>query len=698
MNKYKKIICIILIGIVFFVPNLTFAFLPNDTFYDRQWYLEKIKAPEAWDKTFGNKTVIVAVVDTGIDVNHPDINFWRNTNEIPNDGIDNDKNGYIDDVRGWNFVDNDNNLKPDIKNISSENKEIIHHATIVSGIIGGIPNNGVGISGVSWKAEIMPLKIANTDGYTTTSIISEAILYAVDNGAGVINVSLVSVDNFYDEYFRNAVQYAYDKNVVVVSASGNGNKEIAPNGFDLNVKPVYPACFKSSTEKRITIGVSATDKNDNKTSFSNYGSSCVDVSAPGVEVFSTLYTENLTGELYGGNWFGTSFSAPLVSGAVAYAKSINPQITIEEVIKILRNSGDNIILTEEKYSGQLGTRLNLLKVVEAVLASVVPEEKQVKDTIIEDRDKPQKQTIVFGNQEPNIFYGAHYSNGLPEVVILNDDMSVKNRFFAFNPWETDGLDIKQIKTTGNLPGVVVAPNKNGESLVRIFTDGGVLLKEFNAYSKTFKGGVNLAVGNIDFDSDPEIITAPKQNGGPHIRIFDKKGKLKYQFFAHNKSYRGGLQIAVGDINGDSVNEIIVGLGQNEEPIIKVFNFKGELIKEFNAYAKTFKGGVSVGVADLNNDGKDEIITGAKKGGGPHIRIFNESGILINQFFAYDKLYRGGILLEKVDLNRDGKYEILVSPQSSGESKVKVFDINGTLLKEFIPFDKFTNSGVSISWR
>lgn len=676
------------------------AFIPNDTFYDQQWYLEKIHASEAWDMTLGHRNVIVAVIDTGIDITHPDINFWHNSNEIPADSVDNDHNGYVDDVSGWNFADQNNNVMPDITTVHKGSEDIIHHATSVAGIIGAIPNNNEGIAGVSWKAEIMPLKIANAGGSTTTAIIVDAIRYAVDNGAEVINISLVSVDSSYDEAFRGAIDYAYKNNVLVVAAAGNGDEDLAPHGFDLNKHPVYPACFVDNNLNRLSLGVGATDRNDEKAVFSNYGNTCVDVSAPGVEMISTLFTEknnsNLTNQ-YGGYWAGTSFATPLVSGAAAYMRSINPDISVQEMMQILRNSGDNLIIQDESLSGQLGVRLNLADVVRAVNTNSIPEEKKVKDTLEEEQVAQPNQIVVYGGKRPLTYYTAPYQSGIPEVSILNNDFTLKKRFLAYNTWETDGIEVHPFIDNTSIPNIVTAPGPGASPYIRLFTEGGILTQEFLAYSNSFKGGVHLAVGNVDSDDDYEMITVPRSHGGPHVRIFDKTGNLKGQFFAYDSSYRGGLQVTTGDVTGDGIDEIIIGLGSNAEPRVKIFTMKGELLSEFMAYAPTFNGGVSVIAADVTGDGITDIITGARRGGGPHIRIFDMHGNVLSQFFAYDLTFRGGVLLGRYDENQDGVADILVTPQGN-EVQTKVFNWQGTLVNDFFPYGKDDVKSYSMSWR
>ena len=255
------------------------ATTPDDTYFGRLWGLNNtgqsvngtfgtadadIDAPEAWDITTGSSDVIIAVIDSGVDYNHPDLsaNIWSNTGEIANNGIDDDGNGYIDDVRGWDFVDDDNN--PMDSN---------DHGTHVAGTIAAKGNNATGITGVCWTAKIMPLRAGNAYGQLSTSAIILAINYARINGAKVINASYgggplsISV--------KNAIIAAGNAGILFVAAAGNA-------GTDNDTAPFYPSSYDVSN----IISVAATDQDDAKASFSNYGAVSVDVGAPGNNIYS----------------------------------------------------------------------------------------------------------------------------------------------------------------------------------------------------------------------------------------------------------------------------------------------------------------------------------------------------------------------------------------------------------------------------
>ncbi|MBE0427188.1 MAG: S8 family serine peptidase [Nitrospirae bacterium] len=278
------------------------AVIPNDTFFRNQWALHNtgtyaygtpdadIDAPEAWTITTGSSNIIIAVLDTGIDYNHNDLagNIWTNPGETSCiDGIDNDENGYIDDCIGWNFANN--NKAPMDDN---------GHGTHVAGIIGAVGNNGNGIAGVMWNVRLMPVKVLDSNGAGTDAEITSGIQYAVANGAKIINASLGGPNFSYSAYVAIATANAHG--VLFVAAAGN-------NGNNNDLSPFYPASYDLPN----IISVAATDQDDSRVPFSNYGEISVDVAAPGVYVLSTIPQG-----LYRDKDFsiGTSTAAPHVAG------------------------------------------------------------------------------------------------------------------------------------------------------------------------------------------------------------------------------------------------------------------------------------------------------------------------------------------------------------------------------------------------
>jgi len=183
------------------------------------------------------------------------------------------------------------------------------------------------------------------------------------------------------------------------------------------------------------------------------------------------------------------------------------------------------------------------------------------------------------------------------------------------------------------------------------TSSGKQILSFKPYG-AFKGNFSLAVA---YD---RIITGAGRGGGPQVRIFDFKGKVKSSFFAYDKNFRGGVNVAAGDLNGDGRPEIVTGAGPGGGPHVRIFDSSGSVLANFMAYDKNFRGGVNVAVGDVDGDGQNEIVTGAGPGGGPQIRVFSGTGRPKTSFMAYDKNYRDGIFVAASDMNNDGVAEIL----------------------------------------
>jgi hypothetical protein len=192
--------------------------------------------------------------------------------------------------------------------------------------------------------------------------------------------------------------------------------------------------------------------------------------------------------------------------------------------------------------------------------------------------------------------------------------------------------------------MLISPYSKGEENIKVFNYGGDLNIEFPVYDN-FKGGINSIGGDISGDGKDEIITGAGAGGGPHVRIFNDKGELKGQFFAFQTDFKGGVNVAVANVDGGitrNKEEIIVSPQSQGGPQIRIFNNHFEVKSQFFAYDQSFRGGVSLVAADINKDGWAEIITGAGAGGGPHVRVFNMSGEIINSFYAYDRNFSGGV--------------------------------------------------------
>ncbi|MFA6500635.1 MAG: S8 family serine peptidase [Patescibacteria group bacterium] len=269
----------------------------------------------------------MAVIDDGVYTGHPDLdsNIWINNGDIEGNGKDDDHNGYIDDRWGWNFIAN-----------SKDMTTLGTHGTMVAGIIGAESNNNTGISGINWNVKLMPVIACNNSGCGDQAITS-AVKYAVDNGADIINLSLAgSVFNYTDD-FNTAIKYAFDRNVLVVVAAGNGDVE-GGIGRNLNTTKVSPVC--NDGNENMVLGVGAINANNQITSWSNYGN-CVDVYAPGENIVSTAVPAHSTLSGFYDTADGTSFSTPIVSGIAALIKAKYPEIKNTAIRDRIINNSDN---------------------------------------------------------------------------------------------------------------------------------------------------------------------------------------------------------------------------------------------------------------------------------------------------------------------------------------------------------------------
>lgn len=272
------------------------------------WGADLINAPIAWNEGYTGKGVVVAVLDGGVDYNHEDLreNIWTNSKEIAGNGKDDDGNGFIDDVYGWNFHD--------------DNKDILDrdgHGTHVAGTIAGV-NNDYGVTGIAYDAQIMPVKVLGDSGSGYYSSIVDGIYYAVDNGANVINLSLGGEFPSWD--IDSAIEYAHKSGVTVIMAAGNSSGET----------PLYPASYADDHG----IAVGAVDKNNEFADFSNRAGNdeLAYVTAPGVNVYSTVVNNQYA------SYSGTSMAAPHVSGMVALMLSADPNLTPDQIREIVTQS------------------------------------------------------------------------------------------------------------------------------------------------------------------------------------------------------------------------------------------------------------------------------------------------------------------------------------------------------------------------
>jgi subtilisin family serine protease len=420
-------------GILYAEPNYRIYFastFPDDPNFSEQWGLHNtgqtggtedadIDAPEAWDIATEANDVIVAVIDMGVDYNHPDLtsNIWINESEYNGEpNVDDDNNGYIDDIRGWDFSD-DNDSDP---------MDYMYHGTHCAGIIGAVGDNNQGISGVCWNVKIMPLALVpqdygepNGEQYDWGTWVSRAIKaidYAVDNGARVLNNSWG--DDFYIQSLKDTIEDVREEGVLFVAAAMN----LLPHTPypDNDAHPVYPASYDLDN----IIVVLATNKHDTIWSGSHYGKTSVDLGAPGDEILSTMPTfETFWMNL--NNWStyyemmsGTSMAAPHVAGAAALIWSANPYLSYLEVKDILLDTVDHLDDLEGKCVTE--GRLNLYKALHKAALYPGPGGFCIKS----DSGEPVARFDNFGN----LFLKGNLEQGNenPPSETYNDGFKFRN--------------------------------------------------------------------------------------------------------------------------------------------------------------------------------------------------------------------------------------------------------------------------------
>jgi subtilisin family serine protease len=317
--------------------ELTADVIPNDPSFSQLWGMTKIGAPTAWDTQTGSASVVVGVIDTGVAYNHPDLasQMWTNPGEIGN-GVDDDGNGYVDDVHGINCI-----------NGSGDPNDDNDHGTHVAGTIGAAGNNGVGVVGVNWDVSIMALKFLNRRGSGYTSDAIECLDYATRMGVSVTNNSWGG--GGFSQALYDAINRARTAGDLFMAAAGN-------SGENTDSSPHYPSSYNLDN----IISVAATSSSDILASWSNYGSTSVDLAAPGVSILSTVKSGGYS------SFSGTSMATPHVAGAAALLWAQDPTLAAAQVRSTIFNTVDPLASLAGKVV--TGGRLNLA----AAIASLGP--------------------------------------------------------------------------------------------------------------------------------------------------------------------------------------------------------------------------------------------------------------------------------------------------------------------------------------
>lgn len=497
---------------------------PNDPAFSTLWGLNNpggssgkadadIDAPEAWDVSTGTGKTLVAVIDTGVDYRHPDLaaNMWKNPGEIAGNGKDDDNNGIIDDIFGADFYSND-----------GDPMDEHGHGTHVSGTIGAVGNNGIGVSGVNWNAKIMALRFLGPDGSGEISDAIKCLDYAVKMGAKISNNSWGG--GGFSQAFKDALTRAGAAGHTFVAAAGNhsGNNDKSPS---------YPASYDNAN----VVSVAAMTSMDELASFSCYGKASVDIAAPGVGINSTL-----PGGTYG-SYSGTSMATPHVVGALSLVMDANPGMTGADAVKKLLSSVDSLTILKDKVA--TGGRLNVAKALVTPVQQIkAPSNLQftnVTDTSVrlswKDNSSNETMFKIMVSQDSGKTWTHGYSTGMntPSYTVekLNPGREYRFQIIACNdkacslPSNTVVVTTASPKLPPNAPTNLEAFEVDTDSVqlewqdnskdetgfkIMVSTDGGASWKE--GYS-TAANTISYNVGNLKHSTEYQFRVIACNNSG-----------------------------------------------------------------------------------------------------------------------------------------------------------------------------------------
>ncbi len=452
---------------------------PSDLGLSQQWYLDKINVFDAWETLAGSgevvlqdTNVVIAIVDDGIHRNHPDLrgNIWINEKEIPDNNMDDDDNGFVDDVYGWDFGDEDNDVVPDEY---PDEDVLVGHGTLVAGVASAVTNNQLGMAAPAFNAKLMAVKTSRKIDDPQSSLLSNGLLgvvYAAENGADIINCSWGHKGA--SNYERAIMDFAESQGAVVISSSGNTSVDTLE----------YPASYRN------VMSVAATDQNDKKAGFSTFNRN-VDISAPGVEMYTT-YEYAIFQEVQ-----GTSFSSPLVASVAALLKGIHPDWTNEQVREQVRVTADPIDHLNPNYYRQMGSgRLNAYRAVTEVLPGLRIFEAELRDAQTGNEDNipapGEVLNVVFKIRN----YLAEATNLVLTLTCNHPDIDVLDGSLQITSLGT----LDSLITDEGQFRIQVAENPVSDDAVELFlkieADGGY--QDWDFYTFDMQLGYTIEGGNV----------------------------------------------------------------------------------------------------------------------------------------------------------------------------------------------------------
>ena len=488
---------------------------PNDPDFLSQWHLAQISAPAAWSLNTGSASIVAAVIDSGVDDTHPDLQPKL--------------------VAGWNFVGNNSNTS-----------DLLGHGTAVAGTIAAASNNGIGVAGVTWNTLIMPLVVVDENDYASYSNMADAIQYAADHGAKVINLSVGGSSA--SLALQSAVNYAWKKGATIFAAAMNNS----------NSDMQYPAACTN------VIAVSATDNNDRLASFSSYGN-WVTLSAPGTNILTT----NRGGGY--GYWMGTSFSSPIAAGVAALALAVNPALTNSALVTLLEQNADD--LGSPGIDPLFGWgRVNAFKALTAAQATLAPATISISPLTasVSAGQTQQFQAIVTGGSNPKVTWSmtpavGTLGNGLYTAPAR---MPSAPRVIVTATLSTGGSASAMVRlnrppTTGSGGGSTTGSSSSSSSFTPIRVDAGGQMYA-DGSGVTWARDYDYIGGNSAGTSAPISGTT-----APEVYQSCRWGRFLYQFPVPNGNYTVALKFA--EIYFQSAGSRIFNASINETPVLTDFD-------------------------------------------------------------------------------------------------------------------------------